>query len=393
MSEPGRFHPLSVADLIALQLPDREDIVDGGLLVAGSLTLFSAREKSGKTMLCTDLACAVASEEPFLDRSVRCGPVIFVALEENIREVRKRFLDRLGLSRDVPLFVLPANGFTDDVVRLDLAESMAALAGMIREFSAAVLIIDTMREAHRLRENEADDMAPLTRPLRQIAHDANCAIILLHHQNKTGGSRESTAIAAGVDQLWSFQRTDADHDAGPPVGRLTVEGRFGPRQVLGIRLGEGLRWEVDHAITLADQTMRGRILVTLGQHVAGLTAIEITDALAGNLKSVQNEISRMLQENPAPIIATGSGTKGKPRRYLSVTPTLFPTSETLGGMNRGHLQEDSPHCSGNNVTNEEMIPHIPSARDVTNVTNLSAPAAEPLAPTGTDGALPGEIKL
>ncbi len=41
MTEPTRFHPLSVSELAALQLPNREDIVEGGLLVAGSVTLFT----------------------------------------------------------------------------------------------------------------------------------------------------------------------------------------------------------------------------------------------------------------------------------------------------------------------------------------------------------------
>lgn len=380
MSDPTRFHPLSIAELEALELPEREDVVGGGLLVAGSVTLLSAREKSGKTLLTTDLATSVASEQPFLDRAVRAGPVIFVALEENTREIRQRFLDRLGSRRDVPLFVLPANGFSDDVFRLDHQVSVQMFAAMIREFDARVVVIDTMRECHGLSENESDSMGPLMRPLRQIAHATNCAIVLLHHQNKSGGSRGSTAIAAGVDQLWSFQRTDSDDDAGAPVGKLTVEGRFGPRQVIGIRLGGALRWQVDHTIAFQDQTMRGRILGTLGQHATGLTANEIADAIGGYLKSVQNEIARTLQEEPPPIVATGTGTKGSPRRYQSVAPTLFPTSENPRGNNVGNHFYGASHGSGKDVTNDrEMIPHIQNPRGVTNVGNNSGPV------TGTPG--------
>ena len=359
---PG-FRPLSIAELEALQLPEREDVVDGGMLVAGSVTLLSAREKSGKTLICTDLACCVASEQPFLDRAVRSGPVIFIALEENVREVRQRILDRLGTQRDVPLWVLPANGFSEDVFRIDHPASMGMVVNMVREFAPSVVIIDTMREAHRLRENESDDMGPLMRPLRQVAHETNCAVVLLHHLNKTGGSRGSTAIAAGVDQLWSFQRTDAEQDGDtPPVGRLTVEGRFGPRQVIGIRLGDGLRWQVDNAITLTDQTMRGRILATLGQHVAGLTAPEIASALDARLKTIQNELSRILQETPAPVIASGTGTRGSPRRYVSVTPELFPND------------------SGNDGNDDiQMVPKFPRVGVGNDGNHFEA-----LDPTGTD---------
>lgn len=357
MTERTRFRPLSVMELAALELPEREDIVGGGLLVAGSVTLFAAREKSGKTMFCTDLACCVACEQPFLDREVRCGPVIFIALEENIREVRQRILDRLGTQRDVPLFVLPANGFSEDVFRLDHPASMAAFVEMIREYGASVVFIDTMREAHRLRENEADDMSPLARPLRQIAHETNCAIVLLHHMNKMGASRGSTAIAAAVDQLWAFQRTDTEQDGDtPPVGKLTVEGRFGPRQFIGIQLGDGLRWEVDHRIELTDQTMRGRILATLRQGaVTGMTAQALADQLDAKLKTVQNEIARLLQETPAPLIASGTGTRNDPRRYAVIDPGLFPPSETLGDGSLGTIQNDDSQSSGNNGNSHERI--------------------------------------
>ena len=333
MTETTRFRPLSVAELVALRLPDREDIVDGGLLVAGSVTLFTAREKSGKTMFCTDLVCSVVREQTFIDRAVVCVPAIFIALEENIREVRQRILDRLGPQREVPLFVLPANGFSDDVFRLDQPASMAMFAAMIREYGARVIVIDTMRESHRLRENEADDMSPLMRPLRQIAHDTNSAIVLLHHMSKSGASRGSTSIAAAVDQLWSFQRTDTEQDGeGPPVGKLTVEGRFGPRQVIGIRLGDGLRWQLDNSIALTDQTMRGRILAALRHgSIAGMTAQAIADGLDAKLKTVQNEIARLLQETPAPILASGTGTRGDPRRYAVIDPELFPPLETPRG--------------------------------------------------------------
>jgi len=354
-----RFQPLSIADLESLELPPREDVVSDGLLVAGSLTLFSAREKSGKTLLSTDLACAIACEQPFLDRAVACRPVVFVALEENTRDVRQRFLDRLDGQRGVPLYVLPANGYDDTVFRIDSAESMGALVAMIHEFDAGVVIVDTMREAHRQRENEGDDMGPLMRPLRQIAHDTNCAIILLHHQNKSGGSRGSTAIAAGVDQLWAFDRTDADNDAGPPVGKLTVEGRFGPRQVLGIRLGDGLRWIVDNAVMVADQTMRAQILGLLAQSPNGLTADEIAASVQRNRKTAQNEISHLLREEPAPIIASGAGTKGSPRRYRSVSPVLFPTPKPSGNPSRESFSGNGSHSSGNNGNLFEGVAYSP----------------------------------
>lgn len=351
-ARPMVYRPLSVEDLGSLKTPPREDIVEGGMLVAGSVTLFTAREKAGKTMFATDLACSVALEEPFLDRAVVGGPVIFVALEENIREVRDRIMTRLAGRREACFYVLPANGFDGVVFRIDIGESVAALRQMICDYSAKVVIVDTFREAHRQRENESDDMGPLLRPLREIAHETNCAIVLLHHESKTGGSRGSTAIAAAADQLWRFQRTDDQESSDSPKGRFSVEGRFGPPFSIGIRLGDGVRWLVDDAAMVVDPTLHTRVLAFIKQSPVGSTASEIAGGLDANLKSVQNEIARLLKEAAPPIVSSGSGHKGDPRRYRLVSPELFVTCAGYRDVtNVTNDQSGSSLYSGNNVTN------------------------------------------
>jgi hypothetical protein len=100
---------------------------------------------------------------------------------------------------------------------------------------------------------------------------------------------------------------------------------------------------------LTDQTTRGRILVALGQHVAGLTAIELAETLGSHLKTIQNEISRLLQERPPPIVATGSGTKGDPRRYATIAPELFPNDSRNNGNNGEEMVPTFPNPTfGNN---------------------------------------------
>lgn len=390
MSDASGFRPLSLAELKALEIPARQDIIDG-LLPAGSTTLYAAREKSGKTIFATDAACSIALDEPFLDRAVQCRPVIFVALEEHIRDVRARILTRLGPRQaddTLPLYVLPANGFTDAELRLDNLASVEAFAAMIRVYEAGVVFLDTFRESHGLRENEADDMAPLLRPVRQIAHTENCAIVLIHHMSRAGNARGSTAIAGSVDQIWTFRRADADTDttAANPAGVFRVEGRFGPPLVLGIALGEGLRWQTDAAPLLHDRTLRGRILACLRQHPDGLTAAEIAHRLDAKPKTIQNEMTRLLREDPAPVVTSGSGKKGDARRYRAVAPELWPDDDPdpagarivpdsqpprdrdLGTI-RGTIRPNGSHPSGNNGTHAgndpdaiEMIPYSQTLR-------------------------------
>ncbi|MDP9358534.1 MAG: helicase RepA family protein [Chloroflexota bacterium] len=200
------FRPLTLSQLKDLSLPQLEAVVES-LLFLGTLTLFAAREKSGKSLLMIDLICSVALDEPFLGRAVRAGPVVYVPAEDNLRDVRDRLNRRLG-GRDGPIHVLPVNGYTEDALRLDDPASLARLRAMIEEIEPVLVVLDPMRELHTRREDVADEMGPMLRPLRQIAHETNTAVILNHHMSKGGSARGSTAITAAVDQIWTFHLHD-----------------------------------------------------------------------------------------------------------------------------------------------------------------------------------------
>ena len=70
------------------------------MLPEGQLTILAWLEKSGKTLIATDLACAIALGQPFLGRESREGVVIFAVLEENLREVKERILERVDSHYD-----------------------------------------------------------------------------------------------------------------------------------------------------------------------------------------------------------------------------------------------------------------------------------------------------
>lgn len=356
------FCPLSLDDLANLSVPPTEYVIDD-LLPTGSLTLLSAREKVGKGLLTIDLAACVAFEQPFLDRATRGGTAIYVAAEESIGLVKERVLARVGTRRDAPLLVLPLNGWTDARLRLDDPAAMQMFANMIEEHQPSVAILDTLRELHDRAENDSDEMGPLIRPVRQIAHSTDTAIVLNHHQNKLNGYRGSTAILAACDQEWALHRTDGD-DAPMPTAMLTVKGRFGPKTVVYIRLGERGRWELTTPpVHVGDAGLRARILSFLRASPGGQTAEAIAHGLPDpkpSLKTVQNAISAMLQETPPPFAVTGTGRKNDPRRYQHKTPELwdpevvdpengsFPTEYLRVGNHGNHFPSIVPIIPGTN---------------------------------------------
>ncbi|MDP9358859.1 MAG: AAA family ATPase [Chloroflexota bacterium] len=316
-----KYCPLSLADLHALEFPEREWVVREAL-PRGSLTLFSAREKAGKSLLAVDLGGSVAAGEPFLDRAVRAGPVVLVPAEENLRDVRARIQARLGHRTDVPLHVLPVN--TDEDDKLDLANpaAMAGLQAVIDEIQPVLLVLDPMRELHALAENDSDQMGPLLRPLRRLAHETDTAIVLIHHQGRGGTFRGSTAIRAACDQEWAFRRpVDEPPGSTELQGTLTIEGRFSPRQSLGIRFAEGGRWQLAVQALDSSPSARGQVLAHLREAEEPVTAEEIAAAIGVTVKTTQNILAEERRKGTQTISVVGTGRKNDPFCYVLANDT------------------------------------------------------------------------
>ena len=348
------FTPLSLDDLFALELPELDYVVEG-ILPTDSAGLLSGREKSGKGLLALDLCACVALAEPFLDRAVKEGPAIYCAAEEHVRDVRRRVEARIGARRDAPLYILPLDGSTDDRLHLEDLVGMQRLWGMVEALQPRLVVLDTLRELHACQEDRSDEMGPLLRPLRQLAHQAGTTVLVNHHQNRGGTFRGSTAIRAAFDLEWAFSRTDGDDESGDPRGSLKVEGRHGPRSILKVRLGPGLRWELDETVIAPrDPGTREHILAYLTKVNDWQTADAIANGAGIKLKTVQNVLAGMRKETPCPIAVQGTGTKSEPRRYRApaarfdgfwaddlvemIPPDPDPYTGTAGG-NHSHRAE------------------------------------------------------
>jgi hypothetical protein len=103
-------------------------------------------------------------EEPYLGRAVLGGPVIYLALEESTRTLRDRIRLRLNGRWDVPLYVVPLDGSTEESFSLEDPSSITALINLIQKVQPVAIFLDTLREAHSGREDSSDDMTPLLRP-------------------------------------------------------------------------------------------------------------------------------------------------------------------------------------------------------------------------------------
>ncbi len=321
-----KYEPISVSDVLKMDIKPLEWVIDD-LLVDGSAVLMSGREKSGKGLTCVDKAVCVATEQPFAGKAIRKpGPVLYLALEENLRTLRARFGVRCAGLAGVQVDILPLDGSHGEATfNLQNVAHLQALTDLIRERQYVLIIIDTLREAHTGRENDSDEMAPIIRPIRVLAHSLGVTIVVTHHQDKVNGnSRGSTSIRAGFDDELHFSRIDSGGDSKLQAV-LKAEGRNLPKYVVHATFdAETARWIPTDAPEIApDPSVRDRILSTLENCGEWMTAKDLAAVVPNStLKTIQNTLSDMLKEDPMPFASTENPTKTNPRKYHSLSQRM-----------------------------------------------------------------------
>jgi hypothetical protein len=327
-------------EFMQLEVPPITYLVDG-ILVSDSATLFSAREKAGKGLILIDLAVSIANGEPFLDRAVMEGPVIYIALEENAATLQGRIQARDKGNGGYPLYVVRADGSVEgQEFRIDTEQGIRGLLELIAELQPVLVVIDPLREAHMGRENESDDMAPRLRALRSVAHQTNTAIIVSHHAGKMSGTfRGSTAIRASFDDELLFTRED-DDSSTEIRGSLRAEGRNLQKVVEHIAFTtSGHRWVVTSAPAVElTPNVRQRILNVLDEEDVWLDAKGIEERIPGvRLKTIQNKLSDMTREKPRPFVMDSeTPRKGHPRRYHGMRrQDIVPNDSRKDAGNKG----------------------------------------------------------
>ena len=330
--EPRALRELSLRDLDDPKLPDVTWVVDG-LLPVGALGLLLGRPKVGKSLLALDLLASVARGERFLGRATREGAALYVAAEDAPAVLRQRLRTRLGADRELPLTVIPALGRSGAQVRIDQAESLTLLARKIVELQARAVVLDPLRELHQRAENDATAMAELLRPMRMLARATGALVLLTHHRGKRGtvpsmASRGSSAITGSVDVVLSLERPgEVEEEARGEDGALVlrVEGRYGPRLRIGVRLGPNLRWEATGGAGGAggeEAPVRERVRRCLAGATGPLTAEQVLRACGGARSNVQEALRRLVTAGEA--LREGVGTASDPFRYRPHPPAPLP---------------------------------------------------------------------
>jgi hypothetical protein len=304
------FRPLSAAELFS-QEPEPLTWVWHRFIPDGTLVLLVAFMKMGKSTLAYQLAVAVAQGKPFLGHPTQQCGVLILAVEEHSRDVRLR-LQRCGLREEDPLYV-HVGPLTDGHKTLE----------QLREFLVSkeigLVILDTLSRFWSI--DDENDNAKVTRavsPLLDLARVTGVAVLLVHHQSKSGGLngrgiRGASALFALVDQALMLEGQQGGSDTNRV---LKVRGRYDetpPELILG--MVEGEYRVLGEPKDLAAESLRARVASALSDRP--LSAEEIVEKTGLTERQVRKAV-----ESPEGLaVREGKGVKGDPYTYRRFSPS------------------------------------------------------------------------
>jgi hypothetical protein len=287
----------TLAEELTASIPQPRMLVPG-LLPAEGLTLLAARPKSGKSILAMNLLVAVTTGGVFLGRRIpEAQPALYLSLEDG----RPVFVDRL---REMCAGRLPGAGLVAYQIPhpLDTPEGR----GWLRRVSGgmALVVIDTVGAALSPDHdwNDYGRMGPLFLRLHEIAMEAGCCILAVHHTRKSVLGEESvdavlgsTAITAAAGTIWVLRR-DREGEEGPERRAvLEIQARSFRADPIPIRLPPDFPvWQAAGEEEALPPTPRA-ILDLLTAQPEGLTAREIAQGLGVPLRTVQRALARLAQ--------------------------------------------------------------------------------------------------
>lgn len=199
-----RYVIRTAADALKPQ-PPIEYIVDK-LITAGSLGVWYGEPGAKKTYSLVSLAVCVAAGLSWLEFPTHKAPVLIIDEESGENRLARRISEALrgeGCGEDTPLFYISLAGF-----KMDSESDPTILQAIIEEYGAKLVILDALADVMGGDENSKEDTQPIFTELRRIADRTGAAIILIHHSNKMGGYRGSSAIKGAVDLMVKVESAD-----------------------------------------------------------------------------------------------------------------------------------------------------------------------------------------
>lgn len=196
-----------------------------GILPVG-LTILAGRPKIGKSWLALQIALSVASGGMALGERVEQGPVLYLALEDTERRLKER-MTKQGWTTGLHADFMRMGQFE---VQIDDLRNGGGerLARQIEWRSYRFVAIDTLSRSVYGDQSDVEAMTLALAPIQAIAHDQNCAVVMVDHHRKlfmadpdcVSDILGSTAKGAMADSIWGLYK-----ERGRAGAKLAITGR------------------------------------------------------------------------------------------------------------------------------------------------------------------------
>lgn len=215
---PVEVDEVPIYDLVEIDSLRSNDYLVKGLIPRPGVTLIHSAPGVGKSFMALDLALSLGmGEKTWCGHRLATETRTLYVYSEGAGRLWKRrdaWLQRHGLELDSlrgRVQIIPRNlplnrGRYDD-------EAFDELAKLMKAQKIGLLVIDTWATSNvGSDENSVRDVGiGLDRVIR-LKEETGCAVVLVHHDNKTGGYRGSSAIDGVLDARLHLQRTGKQGD-------------------------------------------------------------------------------------------------------------------------------------------------------------------------------------
>ena len=200
------------------------------LVPPNSLMVVHGQPGCGKSQFILSLLASVAHGVPFCERQTQQGLVVYVAGEgldgfgRRVRAHHKRY----GLDMTTAPIIIK-----EGAVQLrdeeETGRFIADIATLAQGQPIRFLVLDTLSRCFvGGEENLQSEMSKLVDACDRIRTGLGCAVVLIHHQNKTGtgGARGSNALEGAADTVIGVQKLEGGFEA---TVQKQKDGRDGQR--------------------------------------------------------------------------------------------------------------------------------------------------------------------
>jgi hypothetical protein len=296
---PGDGPPLTLLtayDILTTEWPEPIWAVPDVLPVG--LSILAGKPKIGKSWLAMQVALAVGIGGVALGKRAKRGPVLYLALEDPPRRLSERMIQmRWPIDPDLPVEFMAMGRFVDEVGNLRNGGG-ERLARQIEYRSYRLVVIDTLSRSVGGDQNDATDMTVALTPLQEMAHEHNCAVMLIDHHRKGFGTDPdavgdilgSVAKGAMVDTAWGLY-----HESGKAGAKLAIVGRdvIGQTMALTFDPLTGC-WQCEGDADELELTENRRNIIDAVRDLGSSTCAEVTEAVDRNKGSVYRDLQDLV---------------------------------------------------------------------------------------------------